>query len=64
MRIYARERVPHVWLVDPIAQTLEVFRLDGATYRFIASHEGEVTAAVEPFDVIELQLATLWRNRA
>jgi Uma2 family endonuclease len=64
MRICARERVPHVWLVDPIAQTLEVFRLDGATYRFIASYEGEVTAAVEPFDVIELQLAALWRNRA
>ena len=64
MRIYARERVPHVWLVDPIDQTLEVFRLDGTTYRFVASHEGEVTAAVEPFDVIELELARLWGKRS
>lgn len=64
MRIYARERVPHVWLVDTVNQALEVFRLDGTTYRFIASHEGGVTAAIEPFDAIELQLATLWRKRA
>lgn len=64
MRIYARERVPHVWLVDPIAHTLEVFRLDGTTYRFIACHEGEVNVAIEPFDAIELPLAALWRNRA
>ena len=29
MRHYARARVQHVWLVDPLATTLEVFRLDG-----------------------------------
>ncbi|HEY4160132.1 MAG TPA: Uma2 family endonuclease, partial [Polyangiaceae bacterium] len=27
--IYARERVQHAWLVDPIDQTVEVLRLDG-----------------------------------
>ena len=29
MPIYAREKVGHVWLVDPLLQTLEVLRLDG-----------------------------------
>src|SRR5690606_2514566 len=28
LRIYARERVAHVWLVNPTLQTLEVLRLD------------------------------------
>jgi Uma2 family endonuclease len=28
MAIYAREGVKHAWLVDPIAQTVEVFVLD------------------------------------
>ena len=25
MGVYARERVAHIWLVDPLAQTLEVY---------------------------------------
>lgn len=29
MPIYARERVTHVWLVQPAQRTLEVYRLDG-----------------------------------
>jgi len=33
MRIYAREGVRHAWLVDPIARTLEVFRLARKTAR-------------------------------
>jgi Uma2 family endonuclease len=37
MNIYAREKVAYVWLVDPSDRSLEVFRLDGASYRVIAS---------------------------
>jgi Uma2 family endonuclease len=36
--IYARERVEHLWLLDPIARTIEVFRLDGPGYRFAGAH--------------------------
>src|SRR5436189_2682935 len=28
LNVYARERVPHAWLVDPIGQTFEVLRLE------------------------------------
>jgi Uma2 family endonuclease len=58
--IYAGERVPHVWLIDPLVRTLEVLRLDGETYR--AAHVWRDSAIVraEPFDAIELELDGLW----
>lgn len=60
LRIYSRERVSHVWLVDPILKTLEVLRLDGVTYRIVAVHRDDARVRAEPFDAIELELATLW----
>ena len=30
--VYAEHLVGHVWLVDPLAQSLEVFVLDGPSY--------------------------------
>ena len=33
LRIYAREGVAHAWLVDPLARTLEVLRLEGGRWR-------------------------------
>jgi Uma2 family endonuclease len=60
--IYAREGVAHVWLVDPIATVLEVFRLDGATYRLVATFADEATCRAEPFDAIELRLSDLWQR--
>ncbi len=35
MTIYAREKVPYAWLVDPSIRTLEVFKLDGDTWRML-----------------------------
>ncbi len=58
--LYARERVSHVWLVEPIAKTLEVFRLDGATFRLIATYAEDAKVRAEPFDAIELDLSVLW----
>ncbi len=58
--IYAREGVSHVWLVDPALKTLEVLRLDGATYRLIETLRAEAVARIEPFDAIAFDLAALW----
>ena len=58
--VYAREAVTHVWLIDPTARLLEVLRLDGATYRIIATFAGDESVRAEPFDAIELALAALW----
>jgi Uma2 family endonuclease len=58
--IFARERVTHVWLVDPIIRTLEILPLDGATYRLIATFRDDAKIEAEPFDAITLELAALW----
>jgi Uma2 family endonuclease len=60
MPVYARERVGHVWLVDPLARTLEVFWLDGATYRLMSTHRDETIVTVPPFEALGLELAALW----
>jgi Uma2 family endonuclease len=52
--IYAREGVPHAWLVDPIARTLEVLGSDRYEWRILAVHEGAAGVRAEPFDAIEL----------
>ena len=62
MPVYARERVQHVWLVDPIEQTLEIFRLEGTHYAFVCVHHGDARVRAEPFDAIELHLAVLWER--
>lgn len=63
MDIYLRERVGHVWLLDPIAETLEIFRHNGAQWSRGSLHTGNVTVRAEPFDAIELELARLWKRR-
>jgi Uma2 family endonuclease len=60
MTIYVREKVAHAWLVDPMIRTLEVFRLDGATWRMLKAWHGDVKVRAEPFDAVELDLAVLW----
>lgn len=61
LAVYAREAVSHVWFVDPIAQTLEVLRLDGSSYRVAMVASGDARVRAEPFDAIELDLAILWQ---
>lgn len=58
--VYARDGVAHVWLVDPILRTVEVFRLDGDTYRLVATLCSDVKARIEPFEALEIELAALW----
>jgi Uma2 family endonuclease len=58
--IYARERVGHVWLVDPLVRTLEVLRLDGASYRIVTTVRGDSRVHAEPFESVELELGLLW----
>lgn len=60
LAIYAREGIRHVWFVEPSARALEILRLDGKTYRIVATFEGDAKVRAEPFDAIELDLAALW----
>jgi Uma2 family endonuclease len=60
--VYRRELVGHVWLVDPRQRTLEVFRLDGDSYRLVATHAEREVVRAEPFQAIELDLSLLWQS--
>ena len=62
LSIYARERVAHAWLIDPLARTLEVLRLENARWTILATHEGRDVVRAEPFTEIELELPALWAD--
>src|SRR6185295_4577019 len=54
--IYAREGVSHLWLVDPLQHTLEVFRLEGRRWVLISTHGRTETVRAEPFAALELDM--------
>ncbi len=58
--IYAREQVGHVWLVDPIACTLEVFAREDGAWSLVGAWREDAKVRAVPFHAIELDLAILW----
>jgi Uma2 family endonuclease len=60
MRIYGREGVRHVWHVDPLAQTLDIFRRHENHWLLVDSFVGEERVRAEPFEALELELALVW----
>jgi Uma2 family endonuclease len=60
LAIYAREGVAHVWFVNPIAETVESYRLEHGRWLLLTTHVGDVSARIEPFDAIEIELWRLW----
>jgi Uma2 family endonuclease len=60
LAIYAREHVPHVWLVEPNTRTIEVLRLAGSRWLIVATHKGHDVVAMEPFDDVTFELRVLW----
>jgi Uma2 family endonuclease len=61
MAVYAREGVRWVWLVDPLAKTIEVFELQGGKWTVQGTHFGDGNVRLEPFDAVELETSGLWR---
>jgi len=62
MPIYAREGVPYAWLIDPLAHTLEVFRLHDGHWLVDAVHHGDDAVAAAPFDAVALSMARWWAD--
>ncbi len=60
LRVYATHGVDHVWLIDPLAYTLEVLRLEAGRWTVLAVHAGDETVRAEPFTEIEIELRALW----
>jgi len=60
MPCYARNGVARLWLVDPLARTLENFELVGERWTVVASHAGDEIVRIEPFAGAEIRLDRWW----
>ena len=58
--LYASRGIPHMWILDPIGQTLEVFRLQAGVYARVQAFAGDVRVRAEPFDAVELDMSEWW----
>lgn len=60
MRLYAQAGIPHLWFVDPLAQTVEVYRLEAGRWVVVVNHGGDDVVRVEPFESVEMRLVRWW----
>lgn len=60
--LYASSGVGHYWLADPAAGTLETYRLDRASGRWVDSGAFDATARarIPPFEAVELDLSRVF----
>jgi Uma2 family endonuclease len=60
MRIYGREGVSHLWLLDPLARTLEVYRRESERWVVAATYAGDAAVRAEPFEALSLTMRRWW----
>ena len=60
--IYGAQAVGHLWLIDPLARTLEAFALREGAWGLIAALTTDATVRVPPFDAIGFPLSALWAD--
>jgi Uma2 family endonuclease len=60
MPLYAQFAVPFLWLLDPLARTLEVFRLESGRWSLVSTHADDDRVRAEPFQDLEIPLARFW----
>lgn len=56
MRTYQRCGVPQTWILDPVAETLIVYRWTESGFLLALSAEGEEQFRAEPFDAVTLSV--------
>ena len=60
MPIYAEYMIPYLWRLDPIAKTLEVFKLESGKWIFEQAYAEDDKVRAEPFQEIEFALGNFW----
>ena len=60
MPIYAAQGVPHLWLIDPEAHTLEVYVLHDRHWLLAQTYTDAAEVCAPPFEAISFSLAVLW----
>ncbi len=62
MPIYAQYEVPYLWLIDPMDQTLEIYRLKESEWVVAGLHKEADKVRAVPFSDVEINLADLWQE--
>lgn len=60
MPIYAKHGVDYIWLIDPMAMTLDAFRSESGQWLLLRSFAENDKVRIEPFPEIEIDLGDLW----
>ena len=58
--VYAREKVLHLWFVDPDSRTLEAIELRRGQWTLLATLVDDDPVSLPPFDAISFPLDALW----
>jgi Uma2 family endonuclease len=63
MAIYAREKVGHLWLLDPRRQRLETYRLERGAWQAceLPGDPARADFRAEPFEAVAVNLSDLWK---
>jgi Uma2 family endonuclease len=61
--IYAASGVGHLWLVDPLARTLEAFALREGAWTLAGALGGDAEVRLPPFAAVGFALAALWPDQ-
>jgi len=64
MPIYAQHGVKHLWLIDPLAKTLDVFQLEAGRWMVAGLYAEADLVRAEPFPEVEINLTDLWLAEA
>ncbi|MEM1213978.1 MAG: Uma2 family endonuclease [Planctomycetota bacterium] len=59
-KLYEQGGVAHYWIVDPMTEMLEAFRLVEGYYQKCADGHGEGVVSAPPFEGLEISLGRLW----
>ncbi len=62
-RIYLREGVSHLWLVNSLEQTLDVYCRAGDFWQEMDTYAGDQKVRAVQFDAVEFEMARLWDVR-
>ncbi|MBP7000858.1 Uma2 family endonuclease [Amaricoccus sp.] len=61
-RLYGAAGVAHLWLVDPLARTLEAFALREGAWTLVAALKEDDEVRAAPFDAVGFPLSALWAD--
>jgi len=60
--LYAHAGVRHVWLIDPVERSLEVYQSENGRCVLTAGFSGAGPFRAQPFEAVELAVERLWRS--